>query len=207
MHAAINALDTETEFLLDSIIPAALQFIQTALDAGGCVLVHCQHGHSRSVAVVAAFLMRSRSITAAAAHDIIAAARLLDINPAFQIQLLILQHAGGDLKPTLHTSAHSRWRLARLQSRIFASRGLPSERIADLQPFAAPAFPEFQQNIGSDQRIRCLNCSETIALHGNVVFSAFSWHCTQRRIFIIYSHVTIRSPLLRLLQTANGIFH
>ena len=208
VHLAIDAVDTETEFLLDTAIPAALRFIHAALDAGGCVLVHCQHGHSRSVAVVAAYLMRSRSITASAAHDMIAAARLVDINPAFQIQLLILQHAH-ELAPTLPTSAHSRWRLARLQSRIFAWRDLPSLCISDLEPFVAPAFPELQQNTASNRNLRCLNCSETVALYGNVVcavqLSIAAGIARARGIFNLYSLVMLRSPLGRLRQMANGI--
>jgi hypothetical protein len=166
-HLVIDALDTETEFLLDSAIPA-LNFMQAAFDANGCVLVHCQHGHSRSVTIAAAFLMHSRKITASAAHDAIASARRIDINPAFQIQLLILQHAV-DLAPTLHITAHSRWRMARLQAHIFASREFSSHSMTDLRPFAAPAFPEVPNDAAMKCSLRCLKCSETIALQGNVV--------------------------------------
>ncbi len=160
-HLAVDAVDCETEFLLDCL-PAALKFIQSALDAGGCVLVHCQHGHSRSVAVAAAFLMRSRNISASAAHDAISSGRLIDVNPAFQVQLLLLQHAV-DLVPNLHVPAHSRWRMARLQSHIFASRDSSRPPITDLQPFAAPASADARDGL------RCSTCSETIALRSNVV--------------------------------------
>jgi hypothetical protein len=167
-HLAIDALDIESEFLLDAAVPAALNFIQAALDAKGCVLVHCQHGHSRSVAIVSAYLMRSRSISAAAAVDIVAAARLIDINPGFQIQLLILQHANS-VQSTLHSSAHSRWRLARLQSRVFASRGLSRSALGELHAFAAPAFPEHAHHATTRDSLRCSNCSAVVALQGNVV--------------------------------------
>lgn len=167
-HLAIDALDIESEFLLDAAVPAALNFIQAALDAQGCVLAHCQHGHSRSVAIVSAFLMRSRGISAAAAVDIVAAARLIDINPAFQIQLLILQHAN-NLQPTLHSSAHSRWRLARLQSRVLASRGLSGSAVGDLHALAAPAFPHCMHHSAARDSLRCASCSAVVALQGNVV--------------------------------------
>jgi dual specificity phosphatase 12 len=164
IHLTIDALDTESEFLLDGAA-SALKFIQDAFVDHGCVLVHCQQGQSRSIAVVAAFLMHSRKISALAAHNVIAATRRIDINPAFQIQLLIFQHSC-DVRPSLHTIAHSRWRLARLQSRIFASH---YSSIADLQPFAAPPFPEDAFDATRTQCLRCANCCETIALQGNVV--------------------------------------
>jgi hypothetical protein len=169
VHLALDALDTETEFLLDRCIPAALQFIQAALDGGGTVLVHCQHGHSRSVAVAAAFLMRTRNIPASAAHSIIAAARRTDINPAFQIQLLILQHAAPHAAPVLLDPAHSRWRLAWLQSRVLASRHGSCSPIADLQQFAAPALPQHPCDAAAKQCLRCSHCSHALALQANVV--------------------------------------
>jgi atypical dual specificity phosphatase len=177
-HLAIDVLDIESEFLLDAAVPQALNFIHAALHAQGCVLAHCQHGHSRSVAIVSAFLMRSRGIAAAAAVDIVAAARLIDINPAFQSQLLILQHAN-NLQPTLHSSAHSRWRLSRLQSRILASRGLSRTAVGDLHAFAAPAFPEHAHSATARDCLRCANCSAVVAMQGNVVRMAL---CVKRGV-------------------------
>jgi dual specificity phosphatase 12 len=167
LHLAIDALDIETEFLLDTHIPAALAFIQAALDADGCVLVHCQHGHSRSVAVAAAFLMRSRSISASAALHIIDSVRRTDVNPAFQVQLLMLELSAFS-PPTGHFSAHSRWRFARLQSYIFASRGAHCNPTADLQPFSAPELPEDPCDPALKRTLRCSSCSKVIALQGNV---------------------------------------
>lgn len=187
LHLAIDMLDIETEFLLDTHIPAALKFIQAALDVGGRVLVHCQHGHSRSVAVAAAFLMRSRNISAAAAIDIIAAARRIDVNPAFQVQLLLLQHTAAAAPPA---SAHSRWRLARLQSRVFASRDDHCNAIDDLQPFAAPAPPEDPCHAALKQSLRCCSCSFVLALHANVA-SCFAPPSAPVMIFLRASYIII----------------
>jgi protein-tyrosine phosphatase len=43
------------------------RFIDTALGEGGCVLVHCHEGRSRSVALVAAYLMARRGMDLAGA--------------------------------------------------------------------------------------------------------------------------------------------
>ncbi|MPC60260.1 Dual specificity protein phosphatase 3 [Portunus trituberculatus] len=43
----------------------ASAFIEEALSSGGKVLVHCRQGRSRSAAIVAAFLMMHRGMTAA----------------------------------------------------------------------------------------------------------------------------------------------
>jgi predicted protein tyrosine phosphatase len=45
---------------LETVIPYAALFIQNCLDSGGRVVVHCRKGVSRSVAVVAGFLMVER---------------------------------------------------------------------------------------------------------------------------------------------------
>jgi len=45
------------------------------------VLVHCRAGRSRSVAVVAAYLMRSRGLTSEEAVNFIAARRHIELNP------------------------------------------------------------------------------------------------------------------------------
>jgi protein-tyrosine phosphatase len=45
---------------LENVIPYAALFIQNCLDSGGRVVVHCRKGVSRSVAVVAGFLMVER---------------------------------------------------------------------------------------------------------------------------------------------------
>jgi len=65
-HVIIPVEDSEYEDLLIHM-PEACQFIQTALDEGGKVLVHCVMGISRSAAVVCAYLMYSRHLAASAA--------------------------------------------------------------------------------------------------------------------------------------------
>ncbi|KAJ7330207.1 hypothetical protein OS493_022729 [Desmophyllum pertusum] len=49
----------------------ACQFISDALSAGGCILVHCNLGVSRSSTIVISYLMKSRQWTLKVAHDFV----------------------------------------------------------------------------------------------------------------------------------------
>jgi len=69
-HLTIPVQDSEYEDILIHL-PMACRFVQTALDQGGRVLVHCVMGISRSTTVVAAYLMKTRRITASAAMRLI----------------------------------------------------------------------------------------------------------------------------------------
>ena len=52
-------------------INAAIAFIQTALDVGGKVLVHCNAGISRSPTVVAAYIMANQNVDALCASQLV----------------------------------------------------------------------------------------------------------------------------------------
>lgn len=60
-HLRLQIADTHNANLAP-VMRSALPYIQRAIDAKGCVLVHCEQGVSRSASVVAAFLMRARGI-------------------------------------------------------------------------------------------------------------------------------------------------
>lgn len=63
-------------------------FIQSALEDGGAVLVHCFMGVSRSPTIVAAYLMRAQSMAAAAALEFLVARRpIVDPNDGFRAAL------------------------------------------------------------------------------------------------------------------------
>ena len=59
----------------------ALRFLDDAVRAGERVLVHCHAGRSRSVVVVARYLMQSRGLTTQAALDLIASRREIYLSP------------------------------------------------------------------------------------------------------------------------------
>ncbi|KAI9463024.1 hypothetical protein F5148DRAFT_1276528 [Russula earlei] len=70
IHHQIPLDDVEEEDVLQHLIPA-ITFIQAQIDMDRGVLVHCQAGMSRSVAVAAAYLMYSQNIDTIAALDLI----------------------------------------------------------------------------------------------------------------------------------------
>ncbi|KAF8977564.1 dual specificity phosphatase 12 [Entomortierella lignicola] len=65
-------------------------FIQSAIDKGGRVLVHCMAGASRSVTIVCAYLMKSKDLPAVDALKAVAAVRpIAEPNDGFVTQLLL----------------------------------------------------------------------------------------------------------------------
>ncbi|KAI0030697.1 protein-tyrosine phosphatase-like protein [Vararia minispora EC-137] len=61
-HMVLPIQDSEYDNILDHL-PAACQFIENAISAGGRVLVHCVMGVSRSATVIAAYLMKTRRLS------------------------------------------------------------------------------------------------------------------------------------------------
>jgi len=69
-------------------IEEALDFVREVVTAGQRILVHCHAGRSRSVVVVARYLMRSQGLTAQDALDLIASRREICLSPGIE-ELLI----------------------------------------------------------------------------------------------------------------------
>ncbi|KAL5511943.1 hypothetical protein ACEPAH_5162 [Sanghuangporus vaninii] len=91
----IHKIPVEDEPTEDLLIhfPAACQFIHNAMvTPGAVVLVHCVQGLSRSAAVVAAYLMWSRRLSATDALTVVRQAReQIWLNPSFQEQLVVFE--------------------------------------------------------------------------------------------------------------------
>lgn len=68
--------------------PKAFAFIDSALDSGGAVLVHCQAGVSRSATVVIGYCMWKDKMSAeAATKEVMRARSVIWPNPGFKCQL------------------------------------------------------------------------------------------------------------------------
>lgn len=79
--------DNESANLL-ACLPAAFTFIETALEEGTGVLVHCSGGRSRSASLVIAYLMSKLKLTFEDAFARVRAARpVIQLNQGFEMQL------------------------------------------------------------------------------------------------------------------------
>ncbi|KAJ6525523.1 protein-tyrosine phosphatase-like protein, partial [Mycena vulgaris] len=88
-------------------LPSACQFIDHAIRSGGAILVH--DGLSRSAAVVAAYLMWSRRISASKALENMRKARdQIWPNAGFQEQLVLFELC--QYQPSLSNGVYQSWR-------------------------------------------------------------------------------------------------
>ncbi|RDW57016.1 dual specificity phosphatase YVH1 [Aspergillus mulundensis] len=109
-HHHIEVDDLEDENLLEHFT-SAIKFIQSGLDAGGSVLVHCAMGKSRSATVCIAYLLRrQRSVlTPQSALALLRESRpLCEPNPGFMEQLNVYHQMGCPDDVTSHP-LYSRW--------------------------------------------------------------------------------------------------
>ncbi|KAL0577895.1 hypothetical protein V5O48_004090 [Marasmius crinis-equi] len=107
-HLSICVADSEYEDILIHL-PKACKFIQSALDEGGRVLVHCVMGVSRSTTVLAAYLMQSRRISPTAALRIIQKCRPCVLpNYGFLKQLDVFAEC--DYRPSSDNPSYVCWK-------------------------------------------------------------------------------------------------
>jgi len=121
VHLSIPIDDWEYEDLLVHLSKCC-EFIQHALDHGGAVLVHCVMGISRSAAVVAAYLMKSKKLNPQEAIQSIKQHRpIVQPNYGFVKQLGIFADCAYDPKPT--DLAYIAWKQKSVQAtRNFLNR-------------------------------------------------------------------------------------
>ncbi|KAJ7185749.1 hypothetical protein C8R46DRAFT_982515 [Mycena filopes] len=153
--------DTEEQDVLVHFIPA-ITFIQSELDKGRGVLVHCQAGMSRSVTLVAAYLMYTQNIDPQAALDVIRNARPnVEPNPGFLLQLEIFHNAAFKISPRDKTTRM--FYLQRAVEEVMNGDGsLPETDMFAKFPRtptdSAPGTPG-----GPRRRIRCKMCRQELA--------------------------------------------
>ncbi|KAJ7778113.1 hypothetical protein B0H16DRAFT_1405873 [Mycena metata] len=153
--------DTEEQDVLVHFIPA-ITFIQAELDKGRGVLVHCQAGMSRSVTLVAAYLMYTQNINPQAALDVIRTARPnVEPNPGFLLQLEIFHNAA--FKISRRDKTTRMFYMERAVQEVMNGDGsLPETDMFAKFPRtptdSAPATPG-----GPRRRIRCKMCRQELA--------------------------------------------
>uniref|UniRef100_A0A0W0FZG5 protein-tyrosine-phosphatase n=1 Tax=Moniliophthora roreri TaxID=221103 RepID=A0A0W0FZG5_MONRR len=156
--------DTEEADILQHFLPS-ISFIQAELSKGRGVLVHCQAGISRSVAIVAAYLMYDRHLTPDEALDLIRKARpSVDPNPGFLLQLEIFHNAS--YKISGRDKNTRMWYLDRTVDEVLNGDGsIPSTdmfaKFPQTPSASTPATPG--GNRGPRRRIRCKMCRQELA--------------------------------------------
>lgn len=100
-HLMVNCKDRPTENILH-ILPSCMDFLKTAVEENGSILVHCASGVSRSVAVCAAYLMIEQQYTFKDALKLIQSQRMLaNPNLGFKKQLELLESTKGDIQEAI----------------------------------------------------------------------------------------------------------
>lgn len=90
-HLALE-LNDKADVDLSEVLPQSFNFISTCVKNGGKVLVHCFQGKSRSVGVVAAYIMETEGLTYVDALELIRKVRPRACpNVGFALQLRRLQ--------------------------------------------------------------------------------------------------------------------
>ncbi|KAG8924708.1 hypothetical protein FRC02_010231 [Tulasnella sp. 418] len=157
----INLDDTNSADLLVHL-PPAIAFIDSALQSGKGVLVHCQAGMSRSASIVAAFLMYSKNINLNEALDLMRSARpIVCPNDSFMRQLELFHKVSCKITP--RDKATRAYYLERTVTEVLNGDGSPPEtdmfaRYPRTPTASAPATPG-----GPRRRIRCKMCRQELA--------------------------------------------
>ncbi|KAF7318817.1 hypothetical protein HMN09_00217000 [Mycena chlorophos] len=157
----ISLDDTEETDVLVHFIPA-ITFIQAELDKGRGVLVHCQAGMSRSVTIVAAYLMYTQNIDTEAALDLIRKARPnIDPNPGFLLQLEIFHKAA--FKISRRDKTTRMFYMERAVEEVMNGDGsLPETTMFAKYP-RTPSDSQPGTPGGPRRRIRCKLCRQELA--------------------------------------------
>ncbi|KAJ5149488.1 dual specificity phosphatase [Penicillium atrosanguineum] len=157
----IDIDDVDDENLLEHL-PAAVNFIQSGLDAGGSVLVHCAMGKSRSATVCIAYMLHQQrsGLTPQSALEVIRQSRpLCEPNDGFMEQLNLYHEMGCPDEVADHP-VYQRWLYRReVEESVACGRApeLKSVRFEDEQP-QRPQEPTAQV-----VEIKCRKCRRGIA--------------------------------------------
>ncbi|PWY86201.1 phosphatases II [Aspergillus heteromorphus CBS 117.55] len=153
--------DIENEDLLEHI-PVALEFIQSGLDAGGSVLVHCAMGKSRSAAICIAYMLHRQptALTPESALDIIRQNRpLCEPNSGFMEQLSVYHQMGCPAEVLTHP-VYGRW-LYRREVEDSVACGQAPKMGSVLFEDEQSHHPN--ETVGRQTEIKCRKCRRKLA--------------------------------------------
>ncbi|KAF9471900.1 hypothetical protein BDN70DRAFT_938587 [Pholiota conissans] len=154
--------DTEDADILTHFLPC-IHFIQSEIDKGRGVLVHCQAGVSRSSTIVAAYLMYSQKLDPQAALDLIKNSRpYVEPNQGFLQQLELFHDAR--YKISRREKAIRMFYLDRTVGEVMNGDGSPpqTEMFAKYPRTPSDSLPNTPGG-GPRRRIRCKMCRQELA--------------------------------------------
>ncbi|XP_066428235.1 dual specificity protein phosphatase 12 isoform X2 [Molothrus aeneus] len=154
MH--VRARDEPGADLLSRLDECAA-FLGAARAGGGAALVRCHAGVSRSVAVVAAYLMKTQGLGWQEALAAVRAAKPdAQVNSGFQAQLKLYEAMGCAVDTS--SALYKRYRLEMLSQRFSEPQDLPREVFA-VDPTT------ICQTLNTEVLYRCRKCSSSILSH------------------------------------------
>lgn len=153
----VNVIDEATSDLLSHLDECFL-FIQTAMDEGGAVLVHCQAGRSRSATVVTAFLMKKDHLTFIEAYDKLKKLKPdVQVNPGFEEQLCLYESM--QCQVDISSPLYKQYRLTKITEKFPELQHVPKEVFA-----VDPA-----NSRSSEVSYRCRKCRRTLFRHSSIL--------------------------------------
>ncbi|KAL4927188.1 dual specificity phosphatase YVH1 [Aspergillus undulatus] len=167
-HHRIEVDDIEDENLLEHF-PAAIKFIQSGLDTGGSVLVHCAMGKSRSATICIAYLLHHQrsALTPQSALALLRESRpLCEPNSGFMEQLIAYHQMGCPDDVILHP-IYSRWLYRReVEESVACGRAPEMQSILfeDEQPSQQRVDPS-----ESKTEVKCRKCRRRLAVASFIV--------------------------------------
>ncbi|NXC88185.1 DUS12 phosphatase, partial [Cercotrichas coryphoeus] len=151
MH--VRARDEPDADLLSRLDECA-EFLDAARAGGGAALVRCHAGLSRSVAVVAAYLMKTQGLGWEEALTAVRAAKPdAQVNPGFQGQLKLYEAMGCAVDTS--SVLYKRYRLEMLRDRLSEPQDLPREVFA-IDPTT------ICQKLNTEVLYRCRKCRRAL---------------------------------------------
>eukprot|EP00210_Caulerpa_lentillifera_P001885 g1813.t2 len=97
VYKTLTISDTTRTNIL-RVFRESIEFIDECLSSGGCLLVHCYAGVSRSSTISIAYLMWKENLTMGSAYSVVQQARsVAQPNDGFKKQLQIFESLGSDL--------------------------------------------------------------------------------------------------------------
>ncbi|CCG82627.1 Tyrosine-protein phosphatase yvh1 [Taphrina deformans PYCC 5710] len=159
---AIPALDTGDQNLLQ-YFSECVKFIDEARSANGRLLIHCHAGQSRSVTILAAYLMQRDRIGVRSALDKIRAIREVQPNDNFMNQLRLFKDC--DYQLTEDNVQYRRWKFETMHKDKSAQSGTSTSEEQ------VPQHPDYQENDLDTKytQIRCKKCRYVLASEKHII--------------------------------------